>query len=92
MAEKMEVSRATLINYEKGHTAINTEALSRLEKAFPKFIFFNKSNSKPKIINENYIDFKILFEIFTDSLKTIFLSTIFFMLFGYSISFLFIKY
>ena len=29
MAEKMEVSRATLIKYEKGHTAINVDAFNR---------------------------------------------------------------
>ena len=28
MAEKLNVSRATLINYEKGHTAINTDVRS----------------------------------------------------------------
>ena len=31
MAEKMGVSRATLINYEKGHTAINIDVLNRLK-------------------------------------------------------------
>ena len=31
MAEKMGISRATLINYEKGHTAINLDVLNRLK-------------------------------------------------------------
>ena len=66
----MQVSRATLINYEKGHTAINTDVLNRLEKVFPDFINFNKHDSKPKIINENYIDFKVLYEIFIGGSKT----------------------
>ena len=33
MADQMGVSRATLINYEKGHTAINFDVLERLKKA-----------------------------------------------------------
>ena len=92
MAEKMQVSRATLINYEKGHTAINTDVLNRLEKVFPDFINFNKHDSKPKIINENYIDFKVLYEIFIRGSKTILLATILSMFFGYCTSFLFTKY
>ena len=37
MADQMGVSRATLINYEKGHTAINFDVLERLKKAYPNF-------------------------------------------------------
>ncbi len=88
----MQVSRATLINYEKGHTAINTEVLNRLEKAFPEFIDFNKPVSKPKIIDENYIDFKVLFDILIKGSKTIFLTTVISMIIGYCTSFFFTKY
>ena len=41
LADKMNVSRATLINYEKGHTAINFDVLNRLKKAFPAFVCAN---------------------------------------------------
>ena len=37
MAEKMGISRATLINYEKGHTAINVEVFEPIKKKFPRF-------------------------------------------------------
>ena len=42
MAEKMGVSRATLINYEKGHTAINFDVLERFRNAYPDFTIDNK--------------------------------------------------
>ena len=53
MAEKMGVSRATLINYEKGHTAINMDVLSRLKNHYPDFESDTKENLKPKIITGN---------------------------------------
>ena len=37
MAEQLGVSRATLINYEKGHTTINVDVLERLKIAYPDF-------------------------------------------------------
>ena len=37
MAEQLGVSRATLINYEKGHTTINVDVLERLKLAYPTF-------------------------------------------------------
>ena len=37
MADKLDVSRATLINYEKGHTTINIDVLDRLKVAYPDF-------------------------------------------------------
>ena len=92
MAEKMKISRATLINYEKGHTTINTDVLSRLEECYPNFSNDNFSSEKPKLINDNYIDLKVLFRIFMNNIKTISLITIIFMLIGASLSFIFIKY
>ena len=53
MAEKMGVSRATLINYEKGHTTINfdvleksikTVSLTELLSIFPKILDGKLSN------------------------------------------------
>ena len=38
MAEKMGISRATLINYEKGHTTINIDVLNRLKNYYPDFV------------------------------------------------------
>ena len=44
MAEKMGVSRATLINYEKGHTTINFDVLERLRESYPDFIIDEKKS------------------------------------------------
>ena len=70
MAEKMGISRATLINYEKGHTKINLETLDKLKTAFPDFIHNERDDQKPRIIEDNVIDFKLLFKV----LVNIFLS------------------
>ena len=43
MADQMNVSRATLINYEKGHTTINVDVLERLKNAYPDFEMDNKT-------------------------------------------------
>ena len=92
MAEKMEVSRATLINYEKGHTAINFDFLERLKELYPDFIIDDQTDEKPKIIENNVIDFKILFEVLSNRKKYIFLITTFSMVLGLSISFMYKKY
>ena len=57
MAENIGVSRATLINYEKGHTTINIDVLNRLNEFYPDFEFEATKDIKPKIIFENSIDF-----------------------------------
>ena len=59
MAEKLNVSRATLINYEKGHTTINLDVLDRFKLAYPDFVIEDVIITKPKIIDENVIDFSI---------------------------------
>ena len=74
MAEKMGVSRATLINYEKGHTVINLEVLDRLRSAYPDFQLNDEEDLKPKIIENNIIDFKILFDVLSQSKKKYFFS------------------
>ena len=56
MADQMNVSRATLINYEKGHTTINVDVLERLKNAYPDFDIEDKGVKKPKIIKS----FKII--------------------------------
>ena len=86
MAEKLEVSRATLINYEKGHTAINIDVLERISEAFPDF---EKNFEKPKIIEDNYINFAVIFSIFSDKRKSILISAFLSMIFGYIFSFSF---
>ena len=48
MAESLGVSRATLINYEKGHTTINVDVLDRLNETFSDFDLQNKEDNKPK--------------------------------------------
>ena len=63
MADKMGVSRATLINYEKGYTAINVDVLNRLKNHYPDFDLDTKQDKKPKIIVENSIDFRVLFNV-----------------------------
>tara|TARA_Y100000748_G_scaffold297089_1_gene290672 strand:+ start:2144 stop:3316 length:1173 start_codon:yes stop_codon:yes gene_type:complete len=92
MAEKMGVSRATLINYEKGHTAINLDVLNRLKKHYPNFNLDEKEDSKPKIIDNNIIDFKVLASVLANNRLFIILFTTLFVIFGTSSSFLFKKY
>ena len=53
MAEKMGVSRATLINYEKGHTTINVDVLDKLIELYPDFSEKEKKEIKPKIIENS---------------------------------------
>jgi len=92
MAEKMGVSRATLINYEKGHTAINMDVLSRLKNHYPDFESDMKETIKPKIIIDNSIDFKVLGNVLIDNRLYIFLITLLFIISGTGSSFLFKKY
>ena len=47
MADQLSVSRATLINYEKGHTTINVDVLDRLKNAYPDFDIEEKNAEKP---------------------------------------------
>ncbi len=86
MAERLNVSRATLINYEKGHTVINVDVLERLTGAYPDF---DKNLVKPKIIENNYINFSVLFSIFKSNRKYLLITGVLFMILGYSLSFLF---
>ena len=51
MADQLAVSRATLINYEKGHTTINVDVLDRLKNAYPDFEIEEKN---PFVGNENF--------------------------------------
>ncbi len=92
MAEKMGVSRATLINYEKGHTAINIDVLNTLKKNYPDFKSVEGENTKPRILIDNTIDFKVLFNVLIEKKFYIFLTSIFFIVLGTSSSFLFTKY
>ena len=91
MAEKLDVSRATLINYEKGHTTINVDVLGRLKNAYPDFDIDNKHQKKPKIINNNTIDFGVLFRLLYKRRKNIIFSTIIFSIIGTGFSFLYTK-
>ena len=92
MADKMGVSRATLINYEKGHTVINVDVLNRLKNNYPDFDAESKENLKPKIIVDNSIDFKILAKVLIDKKIYIFLVTILFIVTGFGSSFFLTKY
>ncbi|MAU64804.1 MAG: hypothetical protein CL882_02120, partial [Dehalococcoidia bacterium] len=92
MAEKMGVSRATLINYEKGHTSINVEILNKIRKNYPDFDIDSFSPQKPKILVDNTINFKVLFSVLIDKNLFITFTTLFFIVFGVGSSFLFKKY
>ena len=92
MAEKLEVSRATLINYEKGHTAINVEILNKLRSNYPDFDTKNEINQKPQILVDNTIDFKVLFRAIFEKKAYIFSFTILFTLIGGSLPFFLTKY
>lgn len=88
MAEKMGVSRATLINYEKGHTSINIEVLNRIKKNYPNFEAQHSVDKKPKIIIDNSVDFKVLFDVLTKSKKYIIFTTFLFIMLGIATSFM----
>ena len=89
MAEKMGVSRATLINYEKGYTTINIDVLNRLKNYYPDFESDEKDSNKPKIVVDNSIDFKVLLRVLLNEKLYILLVTIIFTFFGTASSFLF---
>ena len=91
MAEKLDVSRATLINYEKGHTTINVDVLNRLKKHYPDFETENNEEIKPKIITDNTIDFRVLFSVLNNKKKFIFFVTTIFTILGTGSSYLFKK-
>ena len=88
MAEKLNVSRATLINYEKGHTTINIDVLNRLRMHYPDFEKESSGTNKPKIIVDNTIDFRVLFDILSNKKKYIFFITVIFAIIGTGSSFL----
>jgi len=92
MADQMGVSRATLINYEKGHTAINFDVLERLKKAYPNFDEKTPKKKKPHIIEDNIIDFKLLFAVLAANKIYIIIITLICAVIGFSSSFLFTKY
>ncbi len=92
MAEKMGISRATLINYEKGYTAVNFDAFERFKLAYPLFNENESKNIKPKIIENNIIDFKLLFEVLKSNISNILLFTILSGCLGVLFSFSFTKY
>ena len=88
MAEKMGVSRATLINYEKGHTVINLEFLNRMKESYPAFEFEDKKKDiRPKIVDEDGIDFIVLYNVLSGRKKHIFLVTLLITCLGTSSSF-----
>ena len=91
MAEKMGVSRATLINYEKGHTTINIDVLNKLKNFYPEFNFDSSKDEKPKIIIDNKIDFKILANVLISRKFYIISFTILSMVIGLGSSFFFKK-
>ncbi len=92
MAEKLDVSRATLINYEKGHTTINIDVLDRFKVAYPDFEIEDKTINKQKIIQDNNIDFSILFDVLYLKKYIIILSIIIFSIMGVTFSFIFTKF
>ena len=87
MADKLGISRATLINYEKGHTTINFEVLSNLKRSYPNFSEAGFPEKKPQIIENNIIDFKLLFKVLNSSRKIIILFTLACFLSGLLVSF-----
>ena len=90
-SEKIEISRATLINYEKGHTTINVDVLDKIKAAFPDFSM-EDDKEKRKILDNNIIDFKVLFDVLANGKKWIIVSTALFALLTIGTSFLFTKF
>ncbi len=88
MAEKLGVSRATLINYEKGHTKITLDALEKLKQVFPEFTLEDNKAVKPKILEDNVIDFSLIFKILSKNVKFIFFTAILVALSGIAFSYM----
>ena len=66
MAKKIGVSRATLINYEKGHTNIPLDILEKLKFEYPDFNDFvndDLGHKKDLIINDGILDFGLIVNI-----------------------------
>ena len=66
MAKKIGVSRATLINYEKGHTSIPFDVIEKLKLEYPdtnNLSIEDKEEIVKPIINDGILDFKIVFKI-----------------------------
>tara|TARA_B000000475_G_scaffold44558_2_gene33535 strand:- start:14177 stop:15352 length:1176 start_codon:yes stop_codon:yes gene_type:complete len=66
MAKKIGVSRATLINYEKGHTSIPFDVIEKLKLEYPdtnNLSIEDKEEIVQPIINDGILDFKIVFKI-----------------------------
>ena len=66
MAKKIGVSRATLINYEKGHTNIPLDILEKLKFEYPGFNDFlndDLDDKKDLIINDGILDFGLIVNI-----------------------------
>ncbi len=66
MAKKIGVSRATLINYEKGHTNVPVDILEKLKLEYSDFkIFLNEGSYEKKdlIINDGILDFGLIVKI-----------------------------
>jgi len=92
MAEKMGISRATLINYEKGYTTINMDVLNRLKNHYQDFAFDEKEPAKPRIIVDNVINFKVLVDVLYKNIKYLILLTFSFAFLGTASSFFLQKY
>tara|TARA_Y100000741_G_scaffold92303_1_gene68444 strand:- start:20201 stop:21379 length:1179 start_codon:yes stop_codon:yes gene_type:complete len=66
MAKKIGVSRATLINYEKGYTNIPLDILEKLKFEYPDFNDFlndDLDEKKDLIINDGILDFRLIVNI-----------------------------
>jgi len=95
MARKLGISRATLINYEKGHTSINVDFLGQFKILYPGFekeLKRLEEKNKPPIIQDNIIDFAVLFKVLYFKKRFIIFSIMVLSFLGLSGSFLFTKY
>ncbi len=85
MARKIGVSRATLINYEKGHTSIPLDILEKIKQEYPDIdnTLDSKKIKKDHFMNDGILDFKLIFKIiFKQRVSFICKSMILFGLFG----------
>ena len=65
MAKKIGISRATLINYEKGHTNIPLDILEKLKIEYPDInnSLNSEKNKKNLIIKDGILDFRLILRI-----------------------------
>ena len=83
-ANKLSISRGTLINYEKGYTQVPLDFLLKIKEVYPNFESLDQIEIEleNKIITDGYIDFSFLLKVILNGKKTILFFLFLFILLG----------